>query len=137
MINKVNVPPRKADSGWGGLGGALGSIAGMGIGAALAPFTAGTSIPAAAALGGSVGGLAGNMVEGKFGAPGTTSGAPEPAPVQTKKLDIAMKMPEVQMAQMQSAKQDLARSNVPDASKYIATIDKAQMELKNRLGSVG
>lgn len=135
MINKVNVPPRPKDSGWGGLGGALGSIAGMGLGAALAPATGGASLAAGAALGGSMGGIAGGLAEKQFGAPQTTSGAPEPAPVQTKKLNIAMKMPEVQMATMQSAKQELAQSNVPDAMKHIEMIDKAQMKLKNQLGA--
>lgn len=128
MVNKINVPPRKADSGWGGLGGALGSIAGMGLGALAGG-------PVGAALGGSIGGMAGGLTEKQFGAPGTTSGAPEPSPVQTKKLAVAMQIPEVQMAQLQSSKQDLARSSVPDAMKHIEMIDNAQMKLKNQIGS--
>lgn len=44
--------------------GAIGSIAGMGLGAALAPFTGGMSIPMGMALGGSFGGGVGSLFQG-------------------------------------------------------------------------
>ena len=55
---------KQADASGGGAGGALGSLIGMGLGAALAPFTGGLSLAAGAAIGGGLGGLAGSYMTG-------------------------------------------------------------------------
>ena len=44
-----------------------------------------------------------------------------------------MKIPEVQMAQMQRSKQLLANSRVPNALQYMSMIDQAQSKLKEQL----
>jgi hypothetical protein len=92
---------------------------------------------AGAALGGTIGGTVGSYA-GEAADPSRAGGErPSVDPVSTRRLNIAMQMPEVQMAQMQRSKELLASSNVPKAMDYMAMIDQAQGKLKQQTGGGG
>lgn len=123
---------KPAKSGGGGMWGSIGSLGGAGLGAIIGSFT-----PAGPLGGAQIGqgvGQAAGVIGGNALDP-AKAGAAEggPAPIQGRKMDIAMKIPEVQMAQMQRSKQLLANSSVPNALQYMSMIDQAQSKLKEQL----
>lgn len=132
-IQQVQNPPDMGKRSGGGFWGKVGSLAGTGLGAAVGAM-AGNPM-AGAAIGGTVGGMTGGYAGDKLD-PGRAGGErPQVSTVQGKKLDIAMKVPEVQMAQMQRSKELLSKSNLPNAMEYMKQLDMAQMKLKEQLAA--
>jgi hypothetical protein len=137
-ISKVVNPPDPGKRGGGGLWGKIGSVAGTALGGTAGFLVAGPAgAMAGAGLGGTVGGVVGGYA-GEAADPSRAGGErPSTDPVSTRRLNIAMQMPEVKMAQMQRSKELLASSNVPKAVDYMTMIDQAQTKLKDQLGGGG
>lgn len=134
-VSKVQNPPDPGKKSGGGLWSKVGQATGAVVGGIAGSFV-GQPL-AGAALGGQVGGMVGGYAGDKAD-PGRAGGErPATDPVSVRRLNVAMQMPEVQMAQMQKSKQLLASSNMPKALDYMAMIDQAQMKLKDQLGSGG
>lgn len=139
-IAKVYNPPDPGKRGGGGLWGKVGMGVGTLVGAGAGLLASGGNPMGAmtgASLGGSVGQLAGGYA-GEKADPSRAGGArPETNPIQGKRLNIAMDIPEVQMAQMQRSKELLAKSNVPNAMDHMKQLEMAQMKLQEQLAAYG
>lgn len=122
--------------------GTAGAIsAGAGAGAAAAtPAAVGGGTALSAGLGGfgagsALGGMAGRLATDAGLPGGQTAAIPQSDFGKSSPLGTAGHLPEVQMATMQNARNHLQTSNIPGAQDYINTIDQAQAQLKNRMGS--
>lgn len=126
-VNMIPDPPKK---GGGMFGSILGGLAGAasalipGVGLAAAPALMGAGM----AAGGLLGETADPSKAGSIGTPVPTMNTKKPA------LNVMMKMPEVQLATMQNAKNLLKVSDNPQAGNYVGLIDSAQQKLRNQLG---
>lgn len=123
------------------LGGTLGLIAG----AALAPVTAGASLGAAAAAvgagalaGAGVGMGAGNLLGEVIDPTKAADISQSIGQIEGKKPKLAAMaaIPEVQLAQVNSAKRLIPNSSLPPetADSYMKMLDAADQRLKGRLG---
>ncbi len=132
-INPIPDPPKKGGGLFGSvLGGGLGAIASL----AAAPFTGGASLsylPAAAGMGMTAGGIAGEVID-----PSKPGSMAQSVPtIESKKpaLQHMLKMPEVQLATMINSKNLLQTSDVPNADQYMSVLDQGIGKIKQRLGS--
>lgn len=146
-IQQTVTPGKKGGGLFGSvLGGVLGAIAGIattvatwnpgaGVGAGLA--TAGATTASLAGAGMGLGGVAGEALD--------PSKAPEASQTigqvasKKPKLSSMASMPDVQLAQVQSAKKLVPSSSLPPetADSYMKMLDAADKRLKGRLGIGG
>lgn len=127
-LGEINSSYKKPKSG----GGILGKIAGTLAGGAIGFFAGGPAGAATGAnLGSMIGGTAGEAVK-----PGDAGQSVAVVPqVKAKPLNAMMDMPEVQLATLQNAREQLPSSklSMDEQDKYRAILDQASERLKRGL----
>lgn len=144
-LAEITPAVKQGKKGGGLFGSLLGGTLGLVAGGLLAPVTGGASLGAAiaataagAASGAGLGMTAGNLIGEKIK---PTTGAEQSDTVgqsQTKKAPLTafQSSPEVQLAQVSTAKRAVPGSNLPPATadEYMKMLGEAEGKLKNRLG---